>query len=396
MSDFYTTASLSLPKVATSLQPIWFDKFIGEIWVMFRVRFEGQKTAPVCKNTSLEGRKALSLLGESGLESSSPTSNVISLAVRSSTVTWSWSGSLASAHLSPLSSQTSSKCLCWLLEIAWSETCQKRQACRDPEQHSGDTTRVGNRKRLRTNASPACLKSKSEGNGDVHSIRQVGWFPSRGCWLTGLDYCVILRGSLLSNQWNQSTRGLRSCSCNLKFKCTQLYTHIINTLDIYKYIYIYTCVCADHTQSSQLVSTMTAFHDAPAIWTQESQTWNTRGCWDLYGMCSSSITTEWDQSPSLELAESWGGINGIPFCPLYSVLCNINSSPDVKIIENPFDLEQSEQKNSGNYGKLVLGCYRTPSLHVPNRQCPVVLTDFRHFQSISGKTSARFSQQWIQ
>lgn len=251
MSDFYTTASLSylsLPKVATSLQAIWFDEFIGEIWVMFRVRFEGQKMAPVCKNTSLEGRKALSLLGESGPESSSPTSNVISLAVRSSTVTWSWSGSLASAHLSPLSSQTSSKCLRWLLEIAWSETCQKRQACRDPEQHSGDTTRVGNRKRLRTNASPACLKSKSEGNGDVHSIRQVGWFPSRGCWLTGLDYCVILRGSLLSNQWNQSTRGLRSCSCNLKFKCTQLYTHIINTLDIYKCIYIYTCVCADHTQ----------------------------------------------------------------------------------------------------------------------------------------------------
>lgn len=54
---------------------------------MFRVRFEGQKMAPVCKNTSLEGRKALSLLGESGPESSSPTSNVISLAVRSSTVT---------------------------------------------------------------------------------------------------------------------------------------------------------------------------------------------------------------------------------------------------------------------------------------------------------------------
>ena len=89
---------------------------------------------------------------------------------------------------------------------------------------------------------------------------------------------------------------------------------IINTLDMYKYIYNYIHACADHTQSSQLVSTMTAFHDAPAIWTQESQTWNTRGCWDLYGMCSSWITTEWDQSPSLELAESWGGINGIPFC----------------------------------------------------------------------------------
>ena len=104
--------------------------------------------------------------------------------------------------------------------------------------------------------------------------------------------------------------------------------------------------------------------------------------------------------------------------PLYSVLWYLMQHQQLPWCQNHWKSLWSWTiwtKISGHYGKLVLGCYRTPSLHVPSPatyqsthpkgrsirrakwdKCPVVLTDFRHFQSISGKTSARFSQQWIQ